>query len=730
KSTIHAFIEGMFYGFIDGTKKRKTYTDEHAKYRPREGAYFGTLEFEHEGTAYRLERNFEKRNSEVRLFEIESGRDVTENYPEHPVRKEIDLARFLDMPRNLFKNTLSIGQMNVRTDESARSELLRRLQNITQTKSETLSINKALEVINDKSAQIGSERARTKPYFKTKETIESLEEEYRAAKEAHEATLEEKNRLDALHQEDETLQNELKHYEEELKRIENTKRLERYETIEDKLTDIKKALEESSDEPPKVTMQFLNRAFEDYPDAFKRLEPTRESVLDKLSKLDSAQDRAPEAGSKLEKTPLETIEADYKRFKTFEKDLENAEASIKTLEKDLKDSNEALEAMKARRTAFKKKSLIALVLLFPLFIFIGLFMILRLKKLDKSITDQEARLKTLKTDHERAMKTATMNAEQIEKLTQAYGLDAPDRFDAFYYDARHKKEAQAQKAQLEEDLQTLKEDFKPLLARFNLPKAIDKLKQALNALMSINQAFKAIQGELRTEDYETLKASIDFHLKPGDKDREPSIRDAMQSVKKTLQDNALERTRKEESIASMEKNHRRLSTIEYDLKQNEATLEAYEKEKRILKNAEDRLKKVQKTIEDQFAPIMNENTETYLKRLTGNTYDSIKMKKDLSFNVLSSATGRLEDASFFSAGTLDQIYIAMRLGILKTLKKDDYPLFMDDPFVQFDGERLKEALKLISTIQKERQVLLFTCHEREAATLSRLKVPYAFNTLD
>ncbi|MFP4078463.1 MAG: ATP-binding protein [Candidatus Izemoplasmataceae bacterium] len=730
KSTIHAFIEGMFYGFIDGTKKRRTFTAEHEKYRPREGAYFGTLEFEHEKKAYRLERNFDKKNTEVRLFEMESGRDITADHPEHPVRKEIDLARFLDMPRNLFRNTLSIGQMNVKTDESARSELLRRLQNITQTKSEAFSISKALGLIDEKTKAIGSDTARTKPYFKTKEAIQSLEEEYQAAKEAHEATLEEKNRLDAIHQEDETLKNELRHYEEELKRIENSKRLERYRAIEDKLTDIKKALEESTDEPPRITMQFLSRAFDDYTDQFKRLEAARESVLDKVSRLDSAMERAPEAGSTLEKTSFETIEADYKRFKTFEKNLNTAEQSIKDHEKALQAESESLEALKTKREAFKKRSLIALIVLFPLFLIIGIVMHVKLKKMDTAIADLERKVKTLKTDHDHAMKNAAIAAEQIEKLTHEYGLSDPDRFDAFYYEAKHKKGAQAQKATLEAELETLKEDFKPLLSRFNLPKAIASLRQAFNALMRIKHAFESIKSDLDGEDYETLRASIDFQMKPGEKSREPSIMEAIRSVKKSLQDNALERTRKEESIASKERHHRPLSTIEYDLSKKGEALMRFEREKRILKNAEDRLKKVQKTIEDQFAPVMNENTEQYLKKLTGNTYGSIKMKKDLSFNVLASQTGRLEDASFFSAGTLDQIYIAMRLGILKTLKKDDYPLFMDDPFVQFDIERLKEALKLMDTIQEDRQVLLFTCHEREAATLERLKLPYAFHTLD
>ena len=40
------------------------------------------------------------------------------------------------------------------------------------------------------------------------------------------------------------------------------------------------------------------------------------------------------------------------------------------------------------------------------------------------------------------------------------------------------------------------------------------------------------------------------------------------------------------------------------------------------------------------------------------------------------------------------------------------PLICDDSLVHFDDDRAKATLPILEKISKERQVILFTCHER------------------
>lgn len=66
-----------------------------------------------------------------------------------------------------------------------------------------------------------------------------------------------------------------------------------------------------------------------------------------------------------------------------------------------------------------------------------------------------------------------------------------------------------------------------------------------------------------------------------------------------------------------------------------------------------------------------------------------------------------------SRGTLEQIYIALRLALIQHLdvQGESLPLFLDEVLINWDGIRLKNALRLLQSISMERQVFLFTCHE-------------------
>ena len=62
KTTLHNFIEGIFYGFLKPNMKRTVYNNKHDIYQPwSSSSYMGSLEFEFEGSDYIIERNFKKR---------------------------------------------------------------------------------------------------------------------------------------------------------------------------------------------------------------------------------------------------------------------------------------------------------------------------------------------------------------------------------------------------------------------------------------------------------------------------------------------------------------------------------------------------------------------------------------------------------------------------------------------------------------------------------------------
>lgn len=109
KSTMRAFIRGMFFG-IDRMRGRAAQQDEYSLRQPWEnGSYFsGMLRFCSGDKIYRIERNFEKRDKEVRLICETEGRELSSE----------ELSDFLGgMDETAFSNTVFFGGQSGETDE-------------------------------------------------------------------------------------------------------------------------------------------------------------------------------------------------------------------------------------------------------------------------------------------------------------------------------------------------------------------------------------------------------------------------------------------------------------------------------------------------------------------------------------------------------------------------------------------------------------------------------------
>ena len=78
-----------------------------------------------------------------------------------------------------------------------------------------------------------------------------------------------------------------------------------------------------------------------------------------------------------------------------------------------------------------------------------------------------------------------------------------------------------------------------------------------------------------------------------------------------------------------------------------------------------------------------------------------------------------------STGTMDQIYLAVRLATMDVIRgdKEMLPLLFDDCFAMYDNDRLISSLRYIHDTF-DTQTLLFTCHTREAGLLAHNQIPF------
>jgi len=135
------------------------------------------------------------------------------------------------------------------------------------------------------------------------------------------------------------------------------------------------------------------------------------------------------------------------------------------------------------------------------------------------------------------------------------------------------------------------------------------------------------------------------------------------------------------------------------------------------------------SIRNSFGLYLNKEASDLINGITGGIYNSMSIDENL--NVFMNTKEKLVPLDQVSSGTMDQIYLALRLASANLMqdKKDPLPLFFDDSFVNYDEERLCTALQWLSS-SMNRQSLIFTCHRREAQLLSSHIIPYRLIELE
>ncbi|HZJ89190.1 MAG TPA: AAA family ATPase [Bacilli bacterium] len=186
-----------------------------------------------------------------------------------------------------------------------------------------------------------------------------------------------------------------------------------------------------------------------------------------------------------------------------------------------------------------------------------------------------------------------------------------------------------------------------------------------------------------------------------------------------------------EAISHLERNHREPKLIEAEITAVDEELSAYDVELAALQLIKTTLEELASTIRFEFAPELNKAISKSVKRITNNKYNVVKVDTAMNVLVYEEDTQSEVNIKGFSMGTIDQIYLAMRLGINETVSPNTHPLILDDTFVNYDYIRLEATLRILSgeTKATSRQIILFTCHDREQKVLEALKVPFKLNSL-
>jgi len=143
----------------------------------------------------------------------------------------------------------------------------------------------------------------------------------------------------------------------------------------------------------------------------------------------------------------------------------------------------------------------------------------------------------------------------------------------------------------------------------------------------------------------------------------------------------------------------------------------------VLTVAQAFLKKARGRYERERQPAVVQEAQTYFSRITGGRYPRLLSPPGENRIAVENQQGERKDVGQLSRGTAEQLYLALRFGLVQEFgrRSQVLPVVMDDVLANFDPQRARESCGAIKLLAEKHQVILFTCHP-ETVDLVRSEV--------
>ena len=183
----------------------------------------------------------------------------------------------------------------------------------------------------------------------------------------------------------------------------------------------------------------------------------------------------------------------------------------------------------------------------------------------------------------------------------------------------------------------------------------------------------------------------------------------------------LEKHKRELDYKDIEPKMERLSHLEELLsieKENLALLKERQEEFDIAKEL---LTQSYTEMKKNITPKFNDEFNSLVNIFTDGKYNRVAFNEGIFIEV---SNGQMVSIDGLSYGTIQEIYLALRLAMIKELSKESIPIILDEPFAYFDDNRIAKVLESLNKI--DNQVIIFSCSNREKEIIEKLGLEYNY----
>ena len=672
KSTMLSYIVNSFYG-ISKTKDGKDISD-YDKYKPwNNNEFSGRISYELDnGEQYEVFRDFNKKNPKIYNKNLE---DITDKFE---IDKKEGSKFFLEqtgIDKQMYTSTVVSMQEEVRLDDKNQNMLIQKIANLAGTGEDNVSYKKALTKLQNKIRdEIGTNKTSQKPINILNNQIEEINKKIEEIKPNINKKYEIDNQKDLIN--------------ENLKNLEIKKKI---------IKKIKKKKQNKLDYIKEKNIKEISK--KDNEGHIEKLKKEANTVKEEQMKVEKTVN---DLNKKLEENKVEQSRIEQELNKENEQ-TENIENS-----KNIKSSKNTIYiiflivfiALGILGVALFKNYLVTIVL--GILALIDIILLITKKiKVNRIIKEENKLSETKKKEHIRDLEEEKEYIlKEIDKISKELKEEESNQKEIASKNSMLQGQIillEKTNTSLENELNSIKEKLEKLqsnneeelLAQYNGKMDREKLLQIINST-DIEPQLKNVETQINNEKIKLKGLEIEENTVI------PQI-DAMVELEETLQ------AKKEEYN---------------NLKNQEDIINI------TIENLEQAYEEMKTTITPKFTENLSKNIE----EISNGKYSKVTIN-DESGMVVENNRGEYINANNLSTGTIDQLYLSLRLSMIDELSEESLPIILDETFAYFDNTRLENAIKyLIKLTQgeniKNHQVIIFTCTNREKEILEKLDFKY------
>ena len=196
-------------------------------------------------------------------------------------------------------------------------------------------------------------------------------------------------------------------------------------------------------------------------------------------------------------------------------------------------------------------------------------------------------------------------------------------------------------------------------------------------------------------------------------------------IENKINNDRLELNKLELEFNNIEPQLDNLSNIEEELESLEEQYRDLQDETLSINIAREMLEKAYEKMKNNVSPIFTERLSKNISKITNDKYNNIYLNDEKGL-IVELENGNYISAERLSIGTIDQLYLSLRLSMLDEISEEKVPIILDEAFAYYDKKRLENILKYLANEFSDRQVIILTCTKREKAVLEENQINFNF----